>query len=148
MTLTLTFDLQGRFISPVTTKRFDTWIMVFRSLGHYEGKKHISYKILCLKVSIRNEWKLYHSIFIIPKERTMVIWLYNDALGYARLLVQNEVSKRTMQKTGLGISSKKIGGHFLMLNNHGPWCCNKFFISWTHYVPFTWIFCWNAYFTS
>ncbi len=24
--------------------------------------------------------------------RTMVIWLYNDALGYARLLVQNEVS--------------------------------------------------------
>ncbi len=26
-------------------------------------------------------------------QRTMVIWLYNDALGYARLLVQNEVSE-------------------------------------------------------
>ncbi len=33
----------------------------------------------------------------MPLTRTMVIWLYNNALGYARLLVQNEVSQRTMK---------------------------------------------------
>ncbi len=35
--------------------------------------------------------------------RTMVIWLYNDAMGYARLVVQNEVSL-------IGIWGEKIGG--------------------------------------
>ncbi len=34
---------------------------------------------------------------ILNVTRTMVIWLYNDALGYAKLLVQNDVSQRIIQ---------------------------------------------------
>ena len=43
------------------------------------------HEILAYYVEQRKQYQLHCT-------RTMVIWLYNDALGYARLLVQNEVS--------------------------------------------------------
>ncbi len=70
----------------------------------------LDYIVIChllVAPEVINSRKMRFTLLI--KVRTMVIWLYNDALGYARLLVKNEVSCVDMHRLFRGGPGKNRG---------------------------------------